>query len=362
MADLFITERLNTNLTINDVAPVGNEIPSVEGDIFWRYEDEPDSAPRFLATCAAGKEIIVPFDFADARPIRLFLVSKQANGNQLAYRAQEGVQLLFNPNIENQTPTIGQLTAATNTEVTIWVNDFTEKAKYRKIEVSPNSDMSSPDLVEYQMASDFGVNNLLPNSVLITKTGEASAVTKYIRVSHSSNNQTYGTPSNILTVIFANSGGTGGSGGGDAPCFIGTTDVTFFDGSKRTFHIIYGCGDLFIGRKVLSFDKNNNRKAGIIEELFRHTVFEYLEISFSDGTISSVTKEHPYFTENGYVAIGKLTVGDKVFNDENYSVEIVEIKTIEVPEGIYVYNARIREFQNYVADGKRVHNAKQVDL
>ena len=364
--DLYLRERIGTNLVLNDIAPLTEEKESVDADIFWRYEDEPEAEPEFLTTCAAGKAVSVPFDFSDARPIRLFLVSKQADGNQLAYRAQEGKQLVFNPNIETSVPVIGQLTSATNTEVSIWVNNFTEKAKYRKIEVSPNSDMSSPDTVETQLASDFGVNNLLPNEFTITKTGEALAVTKYVRIAHSSNNETFGTASNILTVVFATSGGSGGSGGGDAPCFIGLTKFKFFDESEINFEQLYNSRSLFIERPYAfakSFDENGQPQKAIIEDVFRHWVQEYLEVRFSDSTSSGVTKEHPYFTENGeYVAIGNLKTGDKIFDDKNNLIEITAINQIEIPEGIYVYNARIRKYKNYVADGKRVHNTKQIEL
>jgi len=362
--DLFLRERIGTNLVLNDIAPLTEEIESVEADIFWRYEDEPDADPQFLTTCAAGKTASVPFDFADARPIRLFLISKQADGNQLAYRAQEGTQLLFNPNIETLTPTIGQLTNATNTQVTLWANDFTEKAKYREVEVSAVADFATRDLLEIQEAADFGVNNLLPNEVLITKTGVSGAVTKYVRIRHSSNGETYGNYSNVLTIVFADSGGTGGSGGdGDPPCFIGSTKFKLINGSEIDFQELFGARSIFIGQPcAFSFDEQGNRQSGIVEEVFRHWVGEYFEVEFSDGTISGVTKEHPYFTENDYVAIGKLKAGDKVFNDENKLVEIIEKTLIKIPEGIYVYNARIRAFANYVADGKRVHNAKQIEL
>jgi hypothetical protein len=196
----------------------------------------------------------------------------------------------------------------------------------------------------------------------VTKTGEAGAVTKYIRVAHSSNGTVFGTASNLLAVTFANSGGSGGTGGGN-PCFTGETLFKLFGGEAVSFEKLFEQRDDYIGRAALAFDEYNKPVAGIIEDIFRHEVFEHLAVAFADGSETFVTRGHKYFTENyDYVAIGKLKPGDRVFDEKMRLVEITRIGSVEAPAGVFVYNATIREYRNYVADGKRVHNLKQVEL
>jgi hypothetical protein len=116
-------------------------------------------------------------------------------------------------NLEQNVPVIRQNGSATNTQVTITIENFTDKARFRKIEMSENSDMSGATVSKVE-ASTTGV---LASNETITKVSEVSAVTRYFRISHSSNDIQYGDPSNILTVTFADDGGSGGSGGSGSP-------------------------------------------------------------------------------------------------------------------------------------------------
>jgi hypothetical protein len=363
MPDLFLRERLNVNLVLDDKV-IASAAESVLGEVYWRWDDETDMEPQLLGTASAGRQIVAPFDFSSGRGIVLFLVSGSAEGNRSAYRVEEGRQLFFKPNIETLEPSIGQLSDATNTQVTIWVNNFTEKAKYRKIEVSTSAMMTSPTVV-IQEASEFA-QNLLPSEVLISKPVSVGTETKYIRVSHSSNGDAYGTASNVLSITFADNTDSGGdSGDGEHPCFIGSTGFKLDGGSKIPFEKLFDEREVYVGRYARSFDEFNKPVAGLIEEVFRHPVYEYLEVTFEDGAVSGVTREHPYKIETGdWRAVGKLKVGDYVFDDSDKPklVKIAKIEKIEVPEGIYVYNARIARVQNYSADDRQVHNVKQVEL
>lgn len=122
-------------------------------------------------------------------------------------------------NTEQGAPTIWQYAAATNTSVTIGINNYTNEARYRKVEVSPNADMTAA-AAQVSEASAAA----LPATLTITKASEAATSVRYIRVSHSSNGTTFGAPSGVLAVTFADSGGTGGTvGGGDAGTGSGGT-------------------------------------------------------------------------------------------------------------------------------------------
>ncbi|HEY8562788.1 MAG TPA: hypothetical protein VIL74_20590 [Pyrinomonadaceae bacterium] len=69
------------NLVLNDAVVTEYE-ESVEGIVFWRWEDEPASLPQFLGTASAGSSLDVPFTISGQRQIRLFLISRTADGDQ----------------------------------------------------------------------------------------------------------------------------------------------------------------------------------------------------------------------------------------------------------------------------------------
>ncbi|MEO8648772.1 MAG: hypothetical protein ABI539_06365 [Acidobacteriota bacterium] len=54
-------------------------------------------------------------------------------------------------------------------------------------------------------------SSVLPTSFLARRASGTSNLTRYVRVSHSSNGRDFGSVSNVLAVTFADSGGSGGS-------------------------------------------------------------------------------------------------------------------------------------------------------
>jgi len=365
--DLIISDMITVttdqdNLVLDDYVVAAFK-ESVEAQIFWRFEDEPTAEPQPLGSVAAGATLAVPFDLTQGRAIRLFAVSRTADNNLSTQDPRAGVQTVFHPNLETNTPVIGQLTAATNTEVTIWVNNFTTRAHFRKVEVSPNSDMSSPDLVETFAAADFP-QSLIPSSQLVTKTGVSGTVTKYIRVSHSSNGTDFGTASNILTVVFADSGGSGGSGGDGGPCFTGDVPLTISDRSSIPLRDVYARRSQFIGCVIKSFDDNGDVCEAAIEDVFRHRVFKALAVTFADGSEVTVTAEHPFLTEEfEFKPIGQFFAGEtvQVHFDDWMPLEIESIENVSYPDGVDVFNLRTST-GHYFADGKGVHNAKDIEI
>lgn len=204
--------RENVNLVLEGAAPE-NYTESVSGEIFWRYKDEPDAEPTFLGEATAGGVLDVQFDFKDGRGIELFLISKTAFKSFSATRAVEGVKTTFNPNTETVIPFIYQASEPNNASVTVAVERYTDAAKFRKIHVSLTSDFDSAQ-ESVQIAEHEPGQILNPRIVITRNTNLTDAETKYVRVAHSSNGETYGEWSNPISVTFANSGGSGGTSPG----------------------------------------------------------------------------------------------------------------------------------------------------
>lgn len=155
-------------------------------------------------------------------------------------------------------------------------------------------------------------------------------------------------------VIQAASGGGGGGGVSRPPCFIGATLFTLDDGTRITFSKLYRNAKKYKFAK--SFDDNGHEVQGEIEKVYKRKVYDYMKVTFTDG-VSGVRANHRYFTPSGYVAIKELH--DKyVLGEDGKRVGVAAIESIDVPKGVYVYNARIKKYENYCADGKRVHNTK----
>ncbi len=118
-------------------------------------------------------------------------------------------------NREDAEPAVGLTLPAADTSAAVGIGAYTGEAKFRRIEISDNADMSSAT-EEIIAASEFPYS-VLPTSVVLTRPTDTGNITKYIRVSHSSNGRDFGPTSDILPVTFATGGGTGGSGGGFDP-------------------------------------------------------------------------------------------------------------------------------------------------
>lgn len=162
-------------------------------------------------------------------------------------------------------------------------------------------------------------------------------------------------------------GGGGWGGGGSGSCFIGSTPVTIHDGYKVEFEEIFRRRGIFIGSPIKSFDDLGNVVTDQIEEVFRHFVYDYLEVKFSsDPEPMGITKEHPFWTAwREFVPVGKLAEGDRVHEhrfDKWRWPEIEYIRPVQVPEGIWVYNLTTRRYHRYLANDKAVHNSKPIIL
>ena len=116
-------------------------------------------------------------------------------------------QGMNNYNRETLTPEIGQAAPSLQNEIRIGVRYYSTESRYRRIEVSDSSDMSSSTV----RIAESSLN--LPAEFLLTRQTGDNVLTKYVRVAHSSNGYQWGADSNILPVTFADAGGGGGSDG-----------------------------------------------------------------------------------------------------------------------------------------------------
>lgn len=275
------------NLVLDDVVR-DNPTTSVEGLVFWRYADEPDAEPQLLGAATVGVNFNIPFDFSDGREIELFAVAKTATGEQSAVNPLNGETERFLPNLETNVPGIAQTpgTTATNTSANVTVSNFTFRALHRRISVSPNSDMSGATTT-FQSAVDFGGN--LPNTIDITKAASAGSEHRYVTVEHSSNDSEWGAVSNVLDLIFADSGGSGG-GGGQTRAII--TSALWSAPSDVDLDWSAASGS---GNYTIQFRRR--------EQYYNPTkdIWQYLSWNnYSFGTVTSTEAASPYTDSQGY--------------------------------------------------------------
>lgn len=158
------------------------------------------------------------------------------------------------------------------------------------------------------------------------------------------------------------------SGGGtiifNPQCFLGDTIFHLFsDGAPKVilFRDLFAMRDEFIGKDALSFDKHNRTVRGRILDIFENVADSYLKVTFSDGEILNVVKEHRFLcADYEYRQIGSL-LGKTVINAGGAAVEVVTIEYVQ--EKVKVYNASIHEYKNYCVgkSRKRTHNLKPHD-
>lgn len=269
--------------------------------------------------------------------------------------------IVNNPNnTENNKPLLYQAANATNTSVMVGVNNFTSNALYRKVEVADNLAFSNNLITVSQEASEFP-GNQLPGTFRVTKAVSPNAETKHIRVSHSSNNVTFSPLSDTLSVTFADSGGGGGTGGGDdgpPACFFAGTKIF---GKDEEFDI----ENVKIDNIVKTFDETGKIHYRKVTKVFEHTVYEHIELIFSDGVTIKTTREHPFWTEDKiFTGAGRLRKYEfvKVYGENKEWQTKQLISRIIKPGKIKVYNFEVDEFHAYFADGFAVHNSKEIEL
>jgi hypothetical protein len=224
------------NLVLDDVVK-NNPAPSVESYLFWRYADEPTTIPKPMGVATVGKPFNFPFEFPDGREIEIFAVTKTENGEQSAVNPLDGETVRFAPNRETGTPNFSQDGAALNLQIDFIATGYSI-AKFRKVQWDTVNTFDSVD-IEDRTKIEGNLNQPLSPNFSITRPGpEAATLAVFVRIAHSTNNQSFGAWSVIKDAEFADNTDTGGSGGGTPPSGLfyslrpgGVVDLDWTDGS-----------------------------------------------------------------------------------------------------------------------------------
>jgi hypothetical protein len=157
-----------------------------------------------------------------------------------------------------------------------------------------------------------------------------------------------------------NDGGTVGGG----HCFTGETVVNLSEHLHINFASMFEQKESFIGDEIMSFDKDGKLVETVVADIFKHTVYEYLKVTFEDESELRVTEKHPFLSETKeFVHIGEMRVGDRVleyYGNTWHALEIVSIERVKAPEGVDVFNMTTENHHYFVA-GIGVHNKESVE-
>jgi len=141
------------------------------------------------------------------------------------------------------------------------------------------------------------------------------------------------------------------------PCFLGHTPVTYWDNGWKQMPISR-LAILQDRPRVLSFD-GDKQVQGEILHVSCKIRFDYLYVTFEDQSGTCVAPEHRYWTPKGYTQIQHM-LGKFVYNADNKPIRVTHIDRCEVRQGIPVFNLSVDKYENYVANGHRVHNNKSL--
>lgn len=136
-------------------------------------------------------------------------------------------------------------------------------------------------------------------------------------------------------------------------CITGDSLINTKDGVMRMDSIPEGAF-------VRSYDTNTKKVSfkqcsGTIEKGKRMT---YLVIVEHYGHIRA-TDNHPFYTEDGWVQLKDLKIGQKVFRYDSFDgkIELVKIKSIEAFKEEPVYDLTVNDNHNFFANDILVHNS-----
>ncbi len=125
-----------------------------------------------------------------------------------------------------------------------------------------------------------------------------------------------------------------------------------------------------VGDKVIGYDGKKMTAETVLQ--LDSPIRDHLYIlRFIDGSTLSLTREHPLYTKEGWKAVdpqstiqempgfkvGRLMIGDTVFNDKGEYVEIVSMEY--KPGRVQTYNLKeVSKNNNFFADSYLAHNKK----
>lgn len=136
-----------------------------------------------------------------------------------------------------------------------------------------------------------------------------------------------------------------GEGGG---CFLEGTQITMADGTQKPIE------DMQLGDMVMSYDESTR-------EIIPDKVTYIFNSPDKDSYYiindqMKVTADHRVLSENQWIPIGELGVGDTLTDSTGNPVVIDSMKP--VMETVRIYNFEVNPTHTYIADGVIVHNIK----
>ena len=135
---------------------------------------------------------------------------------------------------------------------------------------------------------------------------------------------------------------------GSKGCFIGGTQISMADGTKKSIE------DIEIGNLVLAFDKSGNLGPASVTHTFTHENDEFIKITHWKGELT-LTPNHWVLVEDGlFLEAGKLTAGEDQLVVENGKISPIE-EIVSVASATS-YNFTVANQHTYIADNIRVHN------
>lgn len=138
----------------------------------------------------------------------------------------------------------------------------------------------------------------------------------------------------------------------DTTCFTGDTLVNVPNGKVPI-------KDLVVGDLVMVTDPDTMiTRSSPILNIENKQNSNIRTIYFKTGFVET-TKDHRFYTSNGWLAAGKLNVGDLLLHENGGWISITDITDTHTDASIPVYNLHVKDTAHtYYANGILVHNQK----
>ena len=192
-------------------------------EVWMSYADEQVGTAQLLDVVVPGQTIVRDYTADLDRPLRFTPISVGVSGARSDSLLSLAESTIFTPQRETEAPTIGQVGDAGQFLLVVGIDGFSRAARYRKVEVADDVDMSVNLRVTIKDGADQASREL-PRFENITRESGDDALTQYVRVSHSSGGA-YGAASDVLEVAFADRHGGGGTSGDYDPTPHGHTPI-----------------------------------------------------------------------------------------------------------------------------------------
>jgi hypothetical protein len=197
--------------------------PTVYNEIWGKSATEAN--PVLLGTAAPGEILKYPYNPAVDGALDLFAIAKTEQGLADVFGLQSAVSTVYTTNRENGTPDFSQDGAALNLQIDFVATGYSV-AKFRKVQWDTVNTFDSVDIAD-RTKIEGNLNQALSPNFNITRPGpEPASLAVFVRIAHSTTNQSFGAWSAIKGATFADNGGSGGSGGGTPPMDLNYSQVS----------------------------------------------------------------------------------------------------------------------------------------